>query len=204
LPPTPGSGTCAPSWTSSRSSAALVAHSGGADPALALALDEPERVAALVLIAPGAHDYPWPQDDPYLREFTRLESLGNRGALLEFGLRTWAAYDFGGAGPRRRAAETGLARIARAEFRHAIAAWDKASVLCMTGPPVYERLGEVAAPASVLVGDAEYPMVDRSARDIADRIRGAKVTVVPADHLLPLRAPDDISAAVTRVLASAG
>jgi 3-oxoadipate enol-lactonase len=167
----------------------LVAHSGGADEALALAIGEPERVASLVLVAPGTHDYPWPRDDPYWTELGR--------APVEAGLRTWAA-----ASPvaGRRAAETGVARFARAQFRHAVAAWGKTSVLRVDGPPVYERLGEVAAPAVVLVGDAEYPMADRSSRDIADRIEGARLTVVPgADHLLPLRAPDAVASAVQDV-----
>ena len=38
--------------------AVVVGHSGGGGTALALALDDPERVAALVLVAPGAPDYP--------------------------------------------------------------------------------------------------------------------------------------------------
>ena len=38
--------------------AVIVGHSGGGGTALALALDDPERVAALVLVAPGAPDYP--------------------------------------------------------------------------------------------------------------------------------------------------
>jgi 3-oxoadipate enol-lactonase len=49
----------------SASPAVIVGRSGGGT-ALALALDDPDRVAALVLVAPGAPDYPWPEDDPYV------------------------------------------------------------------------------------------------------------------------------------------
>ena len=37
--------------------AAVVAHSGGGGTALAFALSAPERVSAIVLVAPGAEDY---------------------------------------------------------------------------------------------------------------------------------------------------
>src|ERR1700721_4377079 len=57
--------------------AVIVGHSGGGGTALALALDDPERVAALVLVAPGAPDYPWPQDDPYVGEFGRRSQGGH-------------------------------------------------------------------------------------------------------------------------------
>jgi pimeloyl-ACP methyl ester carboxylesterase len=172
---------------------ALVAHSGGADAALGLALSEPERVAALVLIAPGTHDYPWPADDPYIRSFGRHA----RGGMVELGLRTWAAASPAAGRP---AAETGVTRAARAQFRRAVGAWDKTSLLCMDDPAVYERLGEVAAPTVVMVGEAEYPMVGQSSRDIAGRIEGAKLTVVPgADHLLPLHSPGAVANAVRDV-----
>lgn len=182
----------------------LVAHSGGSNPALALAIDEPERVRKLVLIAPGTHDYPWPLDDPYFTEMGRLGKLGNHGGLVELGLRTWAASDFADSGAfPRRPAESGVARVARAQFRHAVASWDTVATLGVECPPVYERLTEVTAPAAVLVGDADHPMVQQSSRDIAERLSGATLTVVPgADHLLPLRTPSAVADAAGQ-LASA-
>lgn len=70
--------------------AALVAHSGAGGPAVGLALAKPERVSALVLVAPGFQDYPWPQDDPYFQEFEELYTAGDRDGLVALGLRTWA------------------------------------------------------------------------------------------------------------------
>jgi 3-oxoadipate enol-lactonase len=177
--------------------AVLVAHSGGANPALGMAIEDPERVAGLVLIAPGAHDYPWPLDDPYYTEFDRQSRLGNDGGLVQLGLRTWAAIDFGEPGAsRRRRMESGVARVARSQFRRAVASWEKIATLGVDGPPVYDRLAKVKAPATVLVGDAEHPMVEQSTRDITERLKGAKLTVVPgADHLLPLRTPAAVAAA---------
>jgi pimeloyl-ACP methyl ester carboxylesterase len=57
-------------------------------------------------------------------------------------------------------------------------------------PPVYDRLGQVRAPAVVVRGDREYPMVADCADAIAARIPGCGRIIIPgADHLLPLRAP---------------
>jgi 3-oxoadipate enol-lactonase len=57
-------------------------------------------------------------------------------------------------------------------------------------PPAFERLGEIGAPAVVVRGDREYPMVADCADHIASRIPTCERVVVPgADHLLPLRAP---------------
>src|SRR5256885_11507895 len=49
--------------------AVVVGHSGGGGTAISLALTDPGRVRALVLLAPGLPDYPWPEADPY---FTQL------------------------------------------------------------------------------------------------------------------------------------
>ena len=75
--------------------AVIVGHSGGGGTALALALDDPERVAALVLVAPGAPDYAWPQDDPYVGEFVRRYTGGRPG-----GAGPPRAGDLGGSGRR--------------------------------------------------------------------------------------------------------
>ena len=70
--------------------------------------------------------------------------------------------------------------------------------LGQSDPPVYDRLGQVRAPAVVVRGDREYPMVADCADAIASRIPGCGRIVVPgADHLLPLRAPARLAEIVT-------
>lgn len=69
----------------------LVGHSGAGGPAIGLALADPPRVRALLLLAPGVADYPWPMDDPYWGEFSGLYEAGDTHGLAELGLRTWAA-----------------------------------------------------------------------------------------------------------------
>jgi 3-oxoadipate enol-lactonase len=156
--------------------AALVAHSGAGGPAIGLALAQPERVGALILVAPGVHDYPWPRGDPYGHRFEALFTAGDRDGLAELGLRTWAAA---GADP-----------AARAQIRSAVAAFFAQGSFERPDPPAYSRLGEVRAPSVLAMGDLEYPMVRECGEQIAAGIPGCRLVAVPgADHLLPLRAP---------------
>jgi 3-oxoadipate enol-lactonase len=156
--------------------AAIVSHSGGGGPALGLALAEPDRVTALVLVAPGVHDYPWPEDDPYMREVARLTEEEDREGLVALGLRTWAP--------------AGADEEIRDQFNGAVSSWFAIGDLERPDPPVFERLGEVHVPAVALVGDLEYPMVVYSSNAIAGRVDGCRLLMVPdADHLLPLRVP---------------
>jgi 3-oxoadipate enol-lactonase len=71
-------------------------------------------------------------------------------------------------------------------------------------PPVFVRLGEVAVPTSLLVGDADYPPLIESNRQAAARIPGCELTVVPGmDHLPPLREPDLVLSTIRSTLSRA-
>jgi 3-oxoadipate enol-lactonase len=160
--------------------AALVAHSGSGGPAACLAVEQPGRVSALILVAPGVEDYPWPQDDPYMAEFGALFGAGDREGLVALGLRTWAAA---GADP-----------AAQAQIRSAVAALLATGEQMRPDPPVYGRLGEIKAPSVLAIGDLEYPMVRDCGERIAGSIPGCSMIVMPwADHLLPLRVPDALA-----------
>ena len=160
--------------------AALVAHSGSGGPAICLALDQPGRLSALILVAPGTEDYPWPGDDPYLAEFGARLQAGDREGLVALGLRTWAAA---GADP-----------AAQAQIRSAVTAFFAIGDLMRPDPPAYPRLGEITAPSVLAIGDLDYPMVRDCGGRIARAIPECRLIIVPgADHLLPLRAPDALA-----------
>jgi 3-oxoadipate enol-lactonase len=160
--------------------AALVAHSGSGGPASCLAVEQPDRVSALILIAPGVEDYPWPPDDPYVAEFGALLRAGDREGLVALGLRTWAAA---GGDP-----------AAQGQIRSAVAAFFAMGEQMRPDPPVYGRLGEIKAPSVIAIGDLDHPMVRDCGERMAARIPGCRMIVVPgADHLLPLSAPDALA-----------
>jgi 3-oxoadipate enol-lactonase len=160
--------------------AAIVGHSGGGGTAIGLALAEPARVAALVLVAPGVQDYPWPEDDPYFVEGTRLFEADDREGALALGLRTWAA--------------AGADETAQAQIRGAVTALFRPGNYEQPDPPAYPRLGEIGVPSVLAIGDLDYPLMHDCAERIAGGIPGCGLIVVPgADHLLPLRTPDALA-----------
>jgi len=160
--------------------AVIVGHSGGGGIALGLALSDPERVAALVLISPGVPGYPWPHDDPYFGAFVELFATGDREGLLRLGLATWAP--------------AGDDAVVTTEISAAVTAFLTVGELEQPEPPAYDRLGDVRAPAVMVRGDREYPMVADCADAIASRLPDCRRVVIPgADHMLPLRAPDQLA-----------
>ncbi len=166
--------------------AVMVGHSGGGGTALSFALAYPDRVSTLVLLAPGVQDYPWPEDDPYGPAFMAAFTSGDVDALTALGLRTWAAAS---ADP-----------AAQAQIRSAAAAFLRQGKFEQPDPPAFARLAEIRAPAALVIGELEYPMVDQCAREIASRIPGCRLTTVPgADHLLPLRVPGLIAGLIASI-----
>jgi len=170
--------------------AVFAGHSGGAATALSLAQAEPDRVVELLLLAPGVSGYPWPQDDPFMTSTTAAAQAGDVEGLVGIGLRTWAR---GGTG---EAVET--------QIRSAVAGMEHQAPFLDEDPPVYDRLGEVDAPATLLVGDLEYPMVADCCRAIAERIPDCRVvTLSSVDHMVPLRAPNTVAELAVKAVSAA-
>jgi pimeloyl-ACP methyl ester carboxylesterase len=173
--------------------AAIAGCSQGGGSALGLALEQPARVSALVLLCPGIPGYPWPDDpdDELDAEYERALEAGDVDALAGLMQRIWA-----GAGPTPAVMEQ-LRSAARAEIA--------SSDLQRQDPPVFDRLGEISVPTSLLVGDADYPPFIQANREAAARIPGCELTVVPGvDHLLPLREPDLVLRTIRSTLSRIG
>ena len=166
--------------------AGLVALSMGGAIAIEFTLTHPSRVAALVLGASG------------VRGFDTSAELDALYAPAE------AAFE---AGDIRRAAEIELSIWARKptdpvvdERIHEIA-MDNAHQVALDGslrirmePPAIERLGEIAAPTLVLVGDEDVPDMLRIAELLATSIPGARSAVLGgADHVLNMRRPEEFN-----------
>lgn len=171
--------------------AVVVGHSGGAATALSLAVTEPDRVAGLVLIAPGVGDYPWDFDDPYFKSFAELYDARDEEGLVELGQRTWA--------------RAGSCPATDAQLRSGVRGMLTQNGMAASEPPTYARLGELDMPVPLLIGDLDHPLVLRCAGDVAVRIPDCQVLTLPGvDHLLPLRAPDVVADVITEVLEEVG
>ncbi|HEY2794083.1 MAG TPA: alpha/beta fold hydrolase [Micromonosporaceae bacterium] len=169
--------------------AAFVGCSQGGDTSLAFALAQPSRVSALVLLCPGISGYPI--EDPEMdavwesAEAAGVESVDEVAAL---GLQLWG--------------RAGATPEVAAQFHSAARAWLSNEGFEKQFPPVYDRLGEISVPSSLLVGDLDRPALIESNRAAAARIPGCElVDVAGVDHLPPLRVPDLVLDLIQKTLA---
>jgi len=157
--------------------ACLAGCSMGGTTALELALADPARARALVLLCPGLTGYQWPDEPGLDAEYEALVRAEDLAGLAEFGLRAWAAA---GADP-----------AARAQLAAAVPAWLTEDAHERPGLPVFGSLEDVRAPSVLMVGDLDRPPMVTACAEAAARIPGCRLVRVPgADHLLPLRAPE--------------
>jgi len=173
---------------------AIAGCSQGGGSALALAIEQPARVSALALLCPGIPGYPWPEEadsdepDDLDAEYERALNAGDVDGLAGVMQQVWAA-----AGPTPAVME---------QLRSAAVASICSGDLEQPDPPVFDRLGSISVPASLLVGDADYPPLIEADLQAAARIPGCELTVVPGmDHLPTLREPDLVLATITSTLA---
>ena len=182
---------------------AIVGCSQGGASALGLALAQPERVPALVLLCPGIPGFPMSDEEEAAmigpERYAEIEAAWMRATKKQDvdGLADVMAGIWG-------AGTGGSATAVREQFRSAARA-SLFSADSAQDPPVFDRLGEIAVPTSLLVGDADWPPLVEANRQAAERIPGCEYTLVPGlDHVPPLRVPELVLDMISRTLARAG
>jgi pimeloyl-ACP methyl ester carboxylesterase len=178
--------------------AAIVGHSLGAAVAVLLAILHPERVAALVLVAPSANTDSLYRLDLLLAQPV-LGYVASAGALVTAGLLLAAAP------VRRRLAArmwldegylrgAGRALLAPATWR-AFASDQRALVSAL--PAIEARIDEIRAPTTIVAGSEDRVVPLAAARLLATQIRDAELVVIErAAHLLPQQHPDRVAAVI--------
>ncbi len=175
----------------------IVGPSVGGKIALDLALAHPEKVGALLLIAPGYSGMDYDHVPGGKATFERDETLSKAAADA------WAAGNLGGATEQLRqlwgSALTGSAlELFQVMVRdNAKEVFEERSGRYETreGGPAASRLKESRVPTRLLVGDRDNPAMPHCANFLGRGIPGAKVQLVPgADHLLNLSRPDAFDA----------
>ncbi len=80
----------------------------------------------------------------------------------------------------------------------------RAAVECLPTHDVRARLGEIAAPTLVLVGEHDEETPLSYAEALASGIRGARLQIIPgAGHISNLEAPEAVNVALREHLAAA-
>jgi 3-oxoadipate enol-lactonase len=175
----------------------LIGTSLGGRIALELALEAPDRVAALVLVGPGLPGHTWSAE---VRAFgaEEEESLerGDLDAAVDANVRLWLADDVD------------------PEVRALVAEMQRNAFVLQQGhdykeiplnPPASERLAEVRAPTLVVTGDEDV----RDIHEIADKLvagipSAVRATIAGAGHLPSLERPDEFDRVVLGFLGEHG
>jgi pimeloyl-ACP methyl ester carboxylesterase len=184
--------------------ATVVGHSFGAAIAAWLCADHPERVGALLLLAPAVNDASLQWIDhwlaaPLVGPLLSTAALAGPGvALAGPPVRSWISSRLGLDAAYLRAA----ARMLRAPW-----AWRSFLVeqraLIVQLPALESRLSQIAVPTTIAIGSADRVVPPASAKLLARQIRGAAlVPLRRAGHLLSLQYAEQVAeltlAAATR------
>jgi 3-oxoadipate enol-lactonase len=175
----------------------LIGTSLGGRIALELALESPERVAALVLVGPGLDGHEWSDElDTFWNEEEEALARGDLDAAAQVNVRLWVADD---AEPEARAL---VAEMQRNAF-----VLQQGHELRMTrlDPPASTRLADIRVPTLVVTGDEDVRDIHEIADRLAAEIPGAeRAHIAGAGHLPSLERPDDFDRVVLAFLRKHG
>ncbi|HEY7706070.1 MAG TPA: alpha/beta fold hydrolase [Gaiellaceae bacterium] len=160
--------------------AALVGASRGGGIALTATVERPERVSRLVLVGAGLPGVPagveWTPDQ--IARWEQAEADDDWSAMAALDMEVWAPM---GADPELRAMFAENAVGSNSE--------DPA-----VDEPVAERVSSIAAPTLVITAGRDVRGINEIGDRLAREIPDARLVVVQeADHMVPWRAPEELS-----------
>lgn len=177
--------------------AAIVGLSMGGWVAVEFALTYPESVSALVLVDAALRGYPWSPSGA--ATIDAIYRLGRAGKLDE-AIAGWLAAPLFACSHRAPAASARLAEIVMAYPCGHLLQDDPHRPL---DPPARDRLGEIADPTLVVVGEEDIPDMHAIAALLAADIPAARKVALPrAGHMANMDAPEAFNRVVLDFLAT--
>ena len=174
-------------------SATLIGHSWGGMSSLRVALNHPERVAALGLVNTPL----MPRSPAERRRYRTLVAL-----LVAIGAPRWYGRQIVAAlfDPAARRSDIALRMIeqTRAADRRVIA---RAMRAVLVNPDdVSGRLGELRMPVLAVAGVDDYVLDEAAAALLAEKVPHARIVHVPGDHVTPVEQPAALAELLDRLV----
>lgn len=170
----------------------LVGNSNGGGTSLALAAAHPERVASMTLLCTAVPGFPWPEDagnPDDEAEYDRLVEARDLEGLTELYLRIFAA--------------DGVDDFLRAQVRSTTALELSGQDLTDSNPSVWDDVGQLTVPTTIVVGDHDDPDTVLADLALAEAMPHAELRRLAVDHLPQYRDPEAVAQAVLETVARA-
>lgn len=173
----------------------LLGCSRGGQLAIDFALEYPDRVDALIPVAPGISGYVTEASEsekPIWEEGERLEAAEDWDALVDLEIRAWVD---GIGQPADRVSRAIRERVREMNLPNYIDHPENLAGLSkQLEPSAVERLSEITAPTLVIVGDLDAPGVRSAVDKIANEVPGAHKAVISGTaHMLNMERPDEFN-----------
>jgi 3-oxoadipate enol-lactonase len=172
----------------------LVGASLGGRVALEMALVHPKRISGLVLAAAGLADWDWSDEvKRFGKEEEEAYESGDLDRAVELNLKLWVD------GPRRgpdavdQAMRAFVGEMQRRAFEIPLPDPPPTSPPPLA-PSALQRLGDIAIPTLVVIGDEDVDDMKQIADVLAEGIPGArKITLPDTAHMIPLERPQEFN-----------
>jgi pimeloyl-ACP methyl ester carboxylesterase len=187
----------------------VVGHSLGGAVALALALEHPDKVSGLALLAPLTH---MPDDVPPVFKGLAIGSPALR-RLVAWTLAIPASIRKGGAtleqvfGPETAPKDLGTRGGGLLSLRPSAFLGASADLRALPArlPALEQGYGRLRIPVGVLYGRADRILDWRAnGQALADKVTGARLELVDGGHMLPVTQPDACAAFIDRMAQASG